>query len=119
MLTNLIRATAVTAASVTLLLIAAPASAHGRADINWSINIGAPYGYAAPTPVIYAPAPVVYVQQQPAYVTETPVIGYRTGYPGYPGYYGRHHRPHYREVVRYERYRSDGYPRDYEYHRRH
>lgn len=54
----------VAAAALTATLGAGLAQAHGGADVQWSVTIGAPIGVAAP---VYAAPYPVYRQPAPAY----------------------------------------------------
>jgi hypothetical protein len=54
----------VAAAALTATLGAGLAQAHGGADVQWSVTIGAPVGVAAP---VYAAPYPVYRQPAPAY----------------------------------------------------
>jgi hypothetical protein len=68
----------IAAAALTATLGAGLAQAHGGADVQWSVTIGAP----EPVPV-YAPPQPVYVAPYPVYRQPAPV--YRA-YPSYPSY---------------------------------
>ncbi len=96
--TNIAKTTAIFATSAVLILMANPANARGP-EVSWSVNIGSPYAYSAPAPVIYSPAPVVYARHRPRYVVTAPVIQYETPYPT-PYYQDPYY---YVEGVRYER----------------
>jgi hypothetical protein len=105
------RAFAITAIGLTLgamlAFIAPTAMAHDR--VNWSLNVGVPFGvpvygppatvYVEPQPVYLRPRPV-YVRPQPVYIEQEPVYGnvYVNGYrrPYYDERYWerRHHRHH-------------------------
>ena len=97
-------ASALAAAAV----LGANAAHAGRADVQWSVTIGAPIGvpvYTPPGRVVAYPAPV-YVQPAPFYVQSYPA--YRDGHRGPHG----PHR-HYREPTRWDR-DGDGIPNRYD-----
>ena len=89
-------------------MLTAGAAHAGRADVQWSVTVGAPIGvpvYTQPGRVVADPAPV-YVQPAPFYVQSYPA--YRDGY---RRPYGPH--PHYREPTRWDR-DGDGIPNRYD-----
>ena len=75
----------VTAAALTATLGAGLAQAHGGADVQWSVTVGAP-AYVAPYPVYRQPAPVY--QTYPSYQYQHPTRWDRDG-DGIPNRYDR------------------------------